>query len=141
MQKYLSCCGLYCGACSSMMLQEKAEGDPSVANFQYEYAEEPCEGCSQDSLCQIVTCCEIHDVVTCAFCVEFPCEGIRNFSRDEWPHHKEVLDNLTRMRQIGIEAWLEEMRKTWSCPRCGARTHWYQSKCPACEASWDPKYV
>lgn len=143
MHRYLTCCGLFCGACSSMLLHEKNEGDAGLADFNCEYEEEPCagcaSGCNQD--CEYILCCKAHEADTCAFCSEFPCKLIQNFSKDEWPHHIEVLDNLSRMKDIGVEAWIEEQKQRWSCPNCGARTHWYQSTCRNCKTSWKPRYV
>ncbi|HNX37457.1 MAG TPA: DUF3795 domain-containing protein [Candidatus Cloacimonadota bacterium] len=143
MHKYLTCCGLFCGACTSMLLHEKNEGDPALKDFSCEYKEEPCPGCGSGCVpdCEFNSCCKAHGVVTCAFCPDYPCARIRNFSVDEWPHHIDVLENLSRMKEIGIEAWIEEQKKCWTCPDCGARTHWYQSKCRDCGASWEPKYV
>ncbi len=142
MKKYITRCGLYCGACSSMLLYELQQGEPDAGHFVREYEESPCAGCGAGSVpdCEFIRCCDQHEIECCAFCPEFPCEMIKKFSRDEWAHHIDVVDNLARIKEIGAEAWWEEQRRQWSCPGCGKRTHWYQSKCPVCGAEWEAHY-
>jgi len=142
MNRYVTCCGLYCGACVSIFLQEKAEGNASLEKFSWEYEEELCPGCAagENNHCEITACCIEHNVQICAFCPEFPCSVIRDFSRDEWPHHKEVLENLQRIKEVGIDQWLSEQKDKWSCPACQARNHWYQNKCYNCGAEWEARY-
>lgn len=142
MGQYVTACGLYCGACSSMLMYEKQNGVSDAAHFICEFNEEPCSGCGRDERtdCEFIRCCREHGVELCAFCAEFPCEMITNFSRDEWPHHIDAVNNLSRIREAGIEAWLAEQHRLWSCPGCGGRTHWYQKKCHTCGTGWDPRY-
>ena len=142
MNRYLTCCGLYCGACSSILQKEKEEGNPELEGWVGEFSEEPCSGCGagEQQSCEFTACCREHQVLTCAFCPEFPCQKIKDFSVDEWPHHLEVLDNLFRMKEIGVEAWLVEQRQKWLCPQCGTRTHWYGANCHKCGAVWEAKY-
>lgn len=141
MSNYLACCGLYCGACSSLLLKEKAEGNPDLSDFCCDYEEEPCSGCGSNGDCEFIRCCREHQVSNCAFCPEFPCAMITAFADEEWPHHKDVLDNLKRLREIGTEAWLAEQGKKWTCTSCGARIHWYQAQCRRCDNSWIAHYM
>lgn len=143
MKRYFTYCGLYCGACSSMLLYDKAMGNIELKDFEVDYEETPCAGCMSgvNSDCEFVICNQQHGTESCAFCPEFPCEMIVKFSKDEWPHHIDVIDNLKRIKEIGIEAWLNEQQGEWSCPDCGKRTHWYQDKCLHCGANWVAKYT
>lgn len=135
-------CGLYCGACSSKLLHDKAMGDNELKDFQVEYQDSPCAGCASgvNPDCEFVICNQTHGTQCCAFCAEFPCPMIIKFSQDEWAHHIDVIDNLKRIKEIGIDAWLAEQKQQWSCPQCGSRTHWYQSKCCHCGATWACRY-
>jgi rubrerythrin len=47
-------------------------------------------------------------------------------------HHAEVLDNIRRQREVGIDSWLREQGERWRCPACGCGTNWYAGKCPKC---------
>lgn len=127
-------CGLYCGACCSMVTNEKQKGDESALEVVTDEQEKPCEGCdaTYQQNCEFVQCCRRHRVESCAFCVEFPCAMIVKFSKEEWEHHQVVLDNLRRIKEIGIEAWLTEQKEYWKCPACQSRTIWYQKQCTHC---------
>jgi len=142
MKRYLACCGLYCGACVSILLQEKEEGNIDLQQFTWNFDEQACPGCSAGAnvQCGFTACCARHGVESCAFCAEFPCKEILSFAEDEWPHHREVMDNLIRIKEIATEAWLQEQAKKWACPSCKTKTHWYQNKCHKCGAEWEASY-
>ncbi|MDD2230906.1 MAG: DUF3795 domain-containing protein [Candidatus Cloacimonetes bacterium] len=127
-------CGLYCGACCSMVTHEKQSGVPSAQELQTDDKEQPCMGCDTEyqQNCEFVLCNKSHGTESCAFCPEFPCEMITKFNNEEWEHHQVVLKNLYRIKEIGIETWLAEQETYWSCPACGCRTQWYQEKCTKC---------
>lgn len=134
MKKYFTYCGLYCGACCSFISKEKLDGVQSALEMRTEADEQPCNGCNDDgqSSCEFVVCNKEHGTECCAFCSEFPCPMIEKFSVEEWEHHQVVLDNLRRIKEIGVDRWLEEQAKYWQCPTCGCRTQWYQEKCTRC---------
>jgi len=138
MKRYLAKCGLFCGACVSMIAHEKLQNEPSALTIPIDPEESPCPGCGSPGLedCEFIVCNRRHGIESCAFCPEFPCDKIVEFNNTEWPHHACVLDNLRRIREAGSDAWLAEQEQLWSCRTCGARTHWYQSRCDICGASW-----
>jgi len=137
MPNYLTYCGLYCGACCSLVCKEKLDGVESAVEMHTEPGEEPCNGCDpgEHNGCEFAVCNREHGSQTCAFCPEFPCAKIEKFSVDEWEHHKCVLKNHARMREIGVDKWLEEQEKFWQCSACGCRVQWYQETCSRCGAS------
>jgi hypothetical protein len=134
MARYAAYCGLYCGACCSMIVHEKEQGIASALEVTTEADEQPCQGCNADykSNCEFVLCNREHGVTNCAFCNEYPCDMITRFSVEEWEHHRVVLTNLDRIKAIGSEAWLQEQNDKWKCPQCSARTIWYQKQCTRC---------
>jgi len=119
-----------------MIVHEKQQGVPTALQMHTEEDEQPCTGCSADyqSNCEFVICNQRHGTESCAFCPEFPCQMITKFKDDEWEHHQVVLNNLNRIKEIGIEGWLAEQHEYWKCPSCGSRTQWYQKKCTLCGA-------
>ncbi|MBX5326910.1 DUF3795 domain-containing protein [Candidatus Bathyarchaeota archaeon A05DMB-4] len=54
----------------------------------------------------------------CFECEEFPCASVKEFSDDGSPHHKRTVENAKKMREIGIEAWIEEQKKKGQCLFC-----------------------
>lgn len=134
MFRHAAYCGLYCGACCSMVVNEKQKGGDTALQVLTDEKEQPCEGCDAiyQEKCEFVQCCRQHEVESCAFCNEFPCEMIIKFSKEEWEHHQVVLDNLKRIKEIGIDAWLAEQKEYWKCPSCQSRTIWYQKQCTHC---------
>lgn len=134
MKRYMAYCGLYCGACCSMICLDKQEGVQSALEMHTEADELSCGGCrdSHQSQCEFVVCNRNHGTESCAFCPEFPCQRIKEFSQEEWEHHQVVLANLQRIKEIGGENWLQEQAEYWSCPACGCRTQWYQESCTRC---------
>jgi predicted amidophosphoribosyltransferase len=47
-------------------------------------------------------------------------------------HHAEVLDNLRRMKEEGVKAWIEAEEKRWLCPQCKDPVEWYARSCFHC---------
>jgi hypothetical protein len=64
---------------------------------------------------------------------------IRDFSRDEWPHHKEVLENLQRIKEVGIDQWLSE-QKTSGAARLPSTQSLVSEQCYNCGAEWEARY-
>lgn len=104
-EKHLvGCCGLYCGLCPRF--QSKA---PSR-----------CIGCQlgeQHSYCSVYRCCVTKQgLFTCADCDEYPCERLLRVlgveeGLDSFISHKPALPNLDRIREVGLETYLEEQRE------------------------------
>ena len=140
-------CGLYCGACSirsavrkgdKQLLELIAEGVGRYLGHPVEVGELECNGCLSDVRAAPCRDCEIRDctiskgITHCAQCEDFPCRLITDFNNDDFAHHSEVLDNIRRQREIGIDAWIEEQRERWRCPACGAESDWYTAHCANC---------
>jgi len=99
-----SCCGLYCGLCPRF--QSKA---PSR-----------CLSChlgEQHSYCSVYRCCVTkRGLFTCADCDEYPCERLLRVlgveeGLDSFISHRPALPNLDRIREVGLEIYLEEQRE------------------------------
>lgn len=98
------CCGLYCGLCPRF--QSKA---PSR-----------CPSChlgEQHSYCSVYRCCVTkRGLFTCADCDEYPCERLLRVlgveeELDSFLSHKPALPNLDRIREAGLETYLEAQRE------------------------------
>jgi len=116
MDKYskLAFCGLYCGGCK---------------NYKENYN---CQGCRNEkemvSDCPTKACAVARGLLHCGECNEFPCEELQIFYHDGVKHHAMALDNIQRIKQIGLDEWLLEQGKTYTC-QCGKKLYWFNDKC------------
>jgi len=121
-EKWLAAvCGLYCGKCDSYLashgdreLQRRiAEKVSETTDKEVKPEEIKCEGCwgplgihwSPD--CKMRSCAVEKGYRFCFQCEEYPCGRLVMFKDKHYPY---VLDNLNRMRQIGVDAWLKEQK-------------------------------
>ena len=149
-------CGLYCGACNIYLNYNS--GDKEALNAMAERINQqreikldpetdlPCEGCLSSTVawycreCAMRDCAVSKGITHCSQCSDFPCQIVTDFNNDEWPHHGEVLANVQRQKEIGIDAWLDEQEKRWRCPECGNAVGWYDAKCRQCEAELPERF-
>jgi predicted RNA-binding Zn-ribbon protein involved in translation (DUF1610 family) len=133
-------CGLYCGACGTVLADRKGTVAELAEEWRMEAGHLVCHGCRSDTVavfcrdCRFRACAASREIDHCSECGEFPCGDLVRFRNDEAPHHSVVLVNLRRIREVGVEAWLEEQRLRWSCPSCGEACYWYDERCRTCGA-------
>ena len=132
-------CGLYCGACSFRVAYDENERGhllcmPSHFDKYKNMRMQSCPGCKLDkhgSDCEIRNCAKSKKLSHCGLCSDFPCDKITEFNNDGIPHHSEVIENLTMLRDSGEEQWLRLEEQKWHCT-CGAKLSWYVERCLAC---------
>lgn len=117
-------CGLFCGTCP--------------------YYPNKCEGCLSTKVASGCDTCEngfrdcakLHKITRCHECGEFPCKRLEQFSTKHIVngiyHHACVIDDLQKIQEIGIDAWVTEQTQTHTCPTCGNIIPWYEQDCPQC---------
>jgi len=128
----ISVCGLNCAVCD---IHKAGHGDEKLRDEIVEWFKKErnktvrpeqirCEGC-KDSLdahwspdCRMMLCAKKRGVEHCFQCEEFPCGFLEEFSSDGVPHHKRTVENLKKMKEIGIEAWIEEQKRKGQCLFC-----------------------
>ena len=118
-------CGLFCGTCP--------------------FYPEKCHGCLSDKLtAHCVTCpngfrdcAKKHAVTRCYECSEFPCDRLKQFSKEHYQngigHHETVIADLTYMSEHGVESWVEKKTADNTCKSCGKLIHWYDKHSHKCE--------
>ena len=100
-----------------------------------------CEGCLSEIVAFPCRICAFRDCVlekgltNCSQCPDSPCQPLVDFNNDGLPHHGEVLANIQRQREIGLDAWIAEQEARWRCPQCGSTIDWYASQCADCGAA------
>ncbi len=149
-------CGLYCGACpirqagkrgDLTLLKQIAEVLTVQQGQPIEAKDLACEGCLSGDVvaivcrnCELRSCALRRGVQYCSRCPDLPCQLLLDFSKDGFPHHGEVLENIRRQRAAGLDSWAEAERARWRCPRCGAAIDWYSDQCHACSAELKPQF-
>ncbi len=106
-------CGLNCSYCP-VHLRAKEELD-----YYRERNVDPekvrCDGCRSDRKghhwlpdCEILKCC-VYDrkLEFCCQCPDFPCPALEEWGR-EYEHHGWAVENLKKMKELGIDKWMEE---------------------------------
>ncbi|HEY8908858.1 MAG TPA: DUF3795 domain-containing protein [Desulfosporosinus sp.] len=162
---YDSYCGNYCGACSIILADKTGNKDPlasywtesALKDFQQAQGIElsaednlqlRCKGCKSDTLfinckhCKIRACAISRKVEHCNGCNEYPCQLLKGSLmnkdiQEKLPHLKVTSDNLTTIKNVGVEQWLNDQEKQWKCPECQTDFSWYTSKCTKCGKDLD----
>ena len=99
----ISVCGLNCALCKTA-----AKGD--------------CQGCKKfldqqsGPDCIILICARDKGHRYCFQCNEFPCEKLNTFAADGHDHHRITVENLKKMKELGLEKWITEQQKPMFCP-------------------------
>ena len=125
-KKLIAPCGIYCGQCNDYLAY--AKGDPEamtkaiaeiskVLHRNVSPDEVRCLGCwgevhtahSACIGCEVRRCAEGKGILTCAVCDEFLCEKLDRRIRK---NDKKQRDNLYRIREVGLEAWLDEIKSS-----------------------------
>ena len=116
----ISVCGLNCAKCSIYLAgQGDEEAMKTMLGVLKDVKPESivCGGC-RGSLdihwsanCKFLACSKKKGLKYCFECTQFPCDDLKAFASDGFPHHKKTVENMKRMKEIGIDIWLEEQKK------------------------------
>ncbi len=125
----LAPCGVFCGACPS-------------------FNRGTCLGCASENCeqkrtskwgCRIRKCCyEEKRLDFCGYCAQFPCDQLKKKLINPHPgetkfnYRHEVPENMTKLKELGVEDYLAYQEQRWSCPSCGGRVLFYEYACGEC---------
>jgi hypothetical protein len=133
-------CGLYCESCGVYIATENNDVDELerlAAMLKTEKEEILCKGCRSDVLsphcrnCEFRRCAEEKGLVNCEDCSDFPCSQLKDFQKQR-PHRAELFEFAILRKEIGIDRWLEKMKKDYSCESCGTVNSPYYIVCKKC---------
>jgi len=121
----ISVCGLNCAKCD---IYQAGHGNDKLMNEIIEWFKKErnetvkpeqirCEGCrgpldvhwSPD--CKMMLCAKKQGLQHCFQCKDFPCTILNKFSLDGTAHHKRTVENMKKMKEIGIGAWIAEQKR------------------------------
>jgi hypothetical protein len=135
-ERLAAVCGTYCGACPSYMATHSEDGRVQRPNPWGN-----CDGClgggklaAHCRACRIRLCAaNKEDVTRCSDCEELPCHRVTNLiDAGGYPHRKEYLPNLERIREMGAREWVKNEKERWRCPKCRLPMSWYDTECARC---------
>ncbi|MFC2129783.1 DUF3795 domain-containing protein [Bacteroidota bacterium] len=119
-------CGMNCGVCIGYMRERK-----------------PCAGCRTDSEnkphhchhCAIVHC-EHLAKTTSNFCYEcdiYPCARLKRLDkRYRSKYRMSMIENLDKIRDHGLEIFLDDEDHRWNCEDCGRVVSVHRNACDNC---------
>lgn len=121
----ISICGLNCAQCDMYQASHGNEKlrDEIVEWFRKERdgtvkpEQIKCEGCRGplkshwSSDCKMMLCAKNRGLEFCFQCNDFPCQMLNEFSSGGISHHKRTVENLKKMKEIGIGLWIAEQKK------------------------------
>jgi len=136
--KYDSYCGLYCGACEILLMNELGKIEEKAEEWNMKINDIICHGCksNQNAIycidCVFKRCAESKKIEFCYQCSNFPCSKLLEFRKDKYHHHSIVLKNLKTIKEKGLDLWLNEQEERWKCIKCGSLFTWYEKLCRNC---------
>ena len=129
-QELIAPCGLDCRLCQ-----------------RYGRSKNPCPGCRGDDSQKLPSCmsCEIKNcplvksgqVSFCSECHMYPCTLVKNLDkRYRNSYGLSVIDNLDRIRNVGLAQFVNEQERNWSCKGCGELLCMHKPACGNCGRVW-----
>lgn len=127
-QGLIAPCGMNCGLC--------------IGHLRYK---EPCGGCFKIDdknkpkicrSCKIVNCNKLAETESgyCYDCKRFPCARLRNLDkRYRIKYGMSMIENLTSIKNNGLERFLKNEEKKWMCKVCGAGLSVHRNFCINCK--------
>ena len=120
-------CGLICDIC---------------LGFQRE--KNKCYGCTEEASkpphaikCSIINCPEKNGdpAKPCSICSKYPCKRLKSLEKRYSTNYGESLvDNFNLIKEKGLDQFLLEAEKVWSCPNCGKLLTVHRPQCLYCKA-------
>ncbi len=99
----IAVCGLNCAKCGA---RKKGECAGCRGSFEQQ--------CWAD--CPFRPCAEAKGLRYCFECDGFPCDKVEAFAADEWDHHRATVENMKKMKAMGLKNWGAQQPKPVWCP-------------------------
>jgi len=127
-QGMIAPCGMNCGLCIGHLRKRK-----------------PCRGClgnndiNKPDGCKscIVVACELLAKTESGFCYEcpkYPCRRLKTLDkRYSTKYGMSMFENLTFIKENGLENFLKSEEEKWTCPNCGSGLSVHRDNCLICD--------
>lgn len=120
-------CGMDCGICLAFLREKNTcRGCREVSERKPEY----CKRC-------IIINCEALSSTESGFCYDcdkYPCRRLKQLDKRYRTKYKmSMIDNLESIRHNGLESFVAEENKRWTCPVCGKILCVHRAYCIHCK--------
>lgn len=119
-------CGINCGTCMAFLrTKNKCEGCRIPFNDKSESRQK----------CIIKNCAALQNTKSkfCYECDSFPCKRLKQLEkRYSTKYHVSLLQNLTTIKDTGIDNYMADETERWTCSRCGSVMCVHRNNCPEC---------
>jgi len=123
-------CGMNCGVCATHLRDRNR-----------------CAGCLAEEgpkqkhclVCSIKMCAErIGGATFCFVCTKYPCHRLRQLDlRYRTKYGMSMLENLDRIRDLGLDQFMVVENTRWVCPSCGSPVCVHDRRCYTCGAQYE----
>ncbi len=121
-------CGMNCGICLGYLRDKNV--CKGCRNLDINYAKS-CVNC-------IIRNCGLLKMTESGFCYEceiYPCRRLKNLDkRYRTKYHMSMLENLDRIKSIGLNEFAKEEQKRWKCEGCSSMVCVHRGRCLKCGA-------
>jgi len=130
-------CGIYCGACRQYLLWKK----DLLEERGYKMG---CKGCRiRNKNCAFIRrdcpALKKKELDYCYECEQFPCQKLQKIdSQYQERYSVNLVENLKRIEETGVEQWLQEQKRLYTCPECGGEICVHDAECYDCGLKYNP---
>ena len=117
-------CGMNCGICIGYMREKrKCPGCRGLDELKPRYCRN----------CKMVTCGKNETSGFCYECDEFPCKSLKALDkRYRTKYGMSMIENLDRIKEIGVDQFAVDEWSRWTCPECGEILSVHRTECMFC---------
>jgi len=133
-------CGIYCGACRQYLLWKK----DLLKERGYKMG---CKGCRiRNKNCAFIRrdcpALKKKELDYCYECEQFPCQKLQKIdSLYQERYSVNLVENLKRIEEIGVEKWFQEQKELYTCPECGGEICVHDAECYDCGKEINPNKI
>ncbi len=139
---------MYCGSCPVYRASHDKD-DKAILEISFKTRctvdQVKCEGCGTSGRFPLSTgcvyrkCARGRGLEVCSQCQEFPCDALKGFDGEDMRKQAEAEKNARRMKEVGVDQWLEEADTRWRCKHCDSKISLDAKACRICKALIIPR--
>jgi hypothetical protein len=125
-------CGMNCALCSGYLALKNDIKNKGIKLIN-------CPGCRpRNKKCAFLKghCSKLSkgEVTFCFECTSFPCDRLRTIdNRYRSRYRMSMIENLSFIKENGMEKFLEDQEETWKCQNCGELISCHNGLCFNCD--------